>query len=139
MRKLRTAIAAAAGAAVMLIPSPAMAEDRGNGNSTCDRYEICFRAFESHTMFNVNWNYSHSFWYSYGAHAHILIFNNAHAWSAPLNNKAVGVWNRDSTCRVQLLDYDTTGAEWHYAEVARDVRVDVGFELNDAHKRCNTW
>ncbi|GLH95404.1 hypothetical protein [Phytohabitans aurantiacus] len=140
MRKVKAAVAGAViGLAVLLTPAAAQAEDNGNGNSTCDRYEICFRALESHTRFSVNWNFSHSFYYSYGAHSLIRVYNNDHAWSGTLGNKAIGFWNRDSECRVQILDYDTYGYEWFYADLPRDYRGDAGYSMNDAHKRCNRW
>jgi hypothetical protein len=140
MRKLRAIIVAAAvGLTVMLSPAAAGAVDNGNGNHTCDRYEICFRALSSHTGFSINWDLSHSFWYSYGAHSLVTVYKDSYAYSTQLGNRGIGFWNRDSSCRVQLLDYDTYGYEHFYADLPRDYRGDAGYQMNDAHKRCNRW
>jgi hypothetical protein len=135
MRKLQAAVwGAMLGVALLLVPAnAASAADEGNGNNTCDRYEICFRAgshsgfdvnaIQQHTYYNGSWNHSSEYLWAPWQYPTIVVMDHVK-----------GVWNRDSSCRIQLWDYYNG---WYvYADLPMGYRGDAGYEINNAHTRC---
>src|ERR1700754_3286852 len=134
MRKLCTAIGAALLAAALLLApgSPANAADHGNGNTTCDRYEICLRDSRA-SDFLINGRHMHTYYWSSWNHDREYLYGEI-ADSVRVMDNVSGVWNRDSSCRVQLWHYN--GNWFTYADLPLNYRGDAGYDINNAHTRC---
>jgi hypothetical protein len=136
--RIRAAVVAVVITLVALVipASPAHADDWGNGNWTCDYYEICFNGL-SQSTWNYEYGVSHMFYYGNMHHDQEAICDAPASYNCILlMDAANGFWNRDSTCSVTLWDVDGYGNWYRYGTYARGFRGDVGGYRNNGHSRC---
>ena len=134
MSKFRAALLGAVlGATVLLAPPAAALADDGNGNSTCDYTEICLR-WSSASDFSYNGNYMHTYYHSSWNHYKEYLYGQYGSFF--VQDSVKGVWNRDSSCRVQLWDFTSYSGWYVYADLPIGYRGDAGYHQNNAHERC---
>jgi hypothetical protein len=138
MSRIKAAVVAAVLAAMALFaPStPAQAYDSGNGNWTCDYYEICFNLMDA-SVWDTQWGIGHTFYYGNMYHDQYAECDTT-GWEecTVLMDSANGFWNRDSTCSVTLWDVDGYGNWYKYGTYARGYRGNAGQYRNNGHSRC---
>lgn len=131
--------------AILAVPSPASAVDRGDGLLACTVGEICLKKHND-TAWTSDLRH---FWYNDLDH-------NNDTWSGPqggtVGENASMYWNRDTACDVYILDYKPViglyqwlqiyqnGSSWYfYAGDYLSGGGSSGFtwnDLNDGHRRC---
>lgn len=136
MRRFTAMLVAAGAVAVgaILAPVTPVYADNGNGNWSCDTYEICFRA-GSASDWDRDFRLSKTFYYGNMQHNQEYLCDPG-STCIVLMDSADGFWNRDSSCSVKLWDVTSGGAWYYYAQLPRNYRADVTDYRNNGHSRC---